>query len=85
MLRILFLIVGGTVGMLGIVGLMLYCVHKLATLDQFGTSYLAPYAPRKNADLKDGLFTKPIYEMNTRPESIRGENKTRQRRRRVEK
>ena len=84
-LRILFLIVGGTVGMLGIVGLTLYCVHKLATLDQFGTSYLAPYAPRKQADLKDGLFTKPVYEMHTRPESIRGKNKTRQKKRRVEK
>ncbi|MBR2433574.1 MAG: spore germination protein [Clostridia bacterium] len=77
-LRILFLIVGGTVGMLGIVGLVLYFVLKLATLDQFGTSYLAPYAPRKKSDLKDGLFTKPIYKMTNRPQSIRGTNKTRQ-------
>lgn len=79
-LRALFLIIGGTTGMLGVVGLLLYFVHHLATLDQFGTSYLAPYAPRMKSDMKDGLIKLPVPAMTKRPKSIRTTNKTRQRR-----
>ena len=85
LLRALFLIVGGTVGILGIVGCTLYFVHYLASLNQYGTSYLAPYAPRKKNDLKDGLILKPITKMKTRPESIRQTNKTRQSNKKVKK
>lgn len=84
-LRAVFLIIGGTVGVLGIVGASLYFVHELATLNQYGTSYLAPYAPRTQADLKDGLTMKPITKMKKRPESIRTENKTRQKNGKVKK
>ena len=84
-LRAVFLIIGGTVGILGIVGATLYFVHELATLNQYGTSYLAPYAPRTPADLKDGLILKPLPKMTRRPESIRTQNKTRQKNRRAKK
>ena len=77
-LRAVFLLIGGTVGILGIVGVMLYFVHELATMNQFDTSYLAPYAPRKPHDLKDGLIKKPITQMKRRPDSIVTKNKTRQ-------
>lgn len=82
-LRAVFLLIGGTVGILGIVGVMLYFVHELATLNQYGTSYLAPYAPRKPRDLKDGLIKKPVNKMQNRPESIPTKNKTRQKNRRA--
>ncbi|MBQ2713595.1 MAG: spore germination protein [Clostridia bacterium] len=85
LLRALFLIVGGTVGILGIVGCTLYFVHYLASLNQYGTSYLAPYAPRKKADLKDGLLLNPLPKMKRRPESIRTNNKTRQSKKKVKK
>lgn len=82
-LRAVFLLIGGTVGILGIVGVMLYFVHELATLNQYGTSYLAPYAPRKPRDLKDGLIKKPVNKMQNRPDSIPTKNKTRQKNRRA--
>ena len=82
-LRAVFLLIGGTVGILGIVGVMLYFVHELATLNQYGTSYLAPYAPRKPRDLKDGLIKKPVNKMQNRPDSIPTKNKTRQNNRRA--
>ena len=84
-LRALFLIVGGVVGILGIAGLLIFFVHKLATLDQFGTSYLAPFAPQKKSDKKDGIFMQPTFNMTTRPQSIRNNNKVRQKKREVEK
>ena len=78
-LRAVFLLIGGTVGILGIVGVMLYFVHELATLNQYGTSYLAPYAPRKPNDLKDGIFKQAVNRMDRRPDSIPTKNKIRQR------
>lgn len=77
-LRALFLIIGGTIGILGIVGLLIYFINELATLNQFGTSYLAPYAPRKSGDLKDGLIKKQVIKMINRPQSIKNRNKVRQ-------
>lgn len=78
LLRFLFLIVGGSIGMLGIIGLLIYVVNKMATLNQFGTSYLAPYAPRHPNDLQDGLFKKPVYEIKNRPTSLKNKNKIRE-------
>lgn len=77
LMRFAFLIIGGTVGLLGIIGAILYLANHLATLNQFGTSYLAPYAPRKDKDLKDGLIKKAEPKMQTRPESLKPENKIR--------
>lgn len=77
-LRALFLIIGGTIGILGLVGLLVYFVNELATINQFGTSYLAPYAPRKSGDLKDGLIKKTLLNMKERPKSIKTNNKVRQ-------
>lgn len=77
-LQFIFLVIGGSVGMLGILGMMIYLINYLNTIDSFGTPYLAPYSPRINADLKDGIFKSQLPEMKKRPQSFNNKNITRQ-------
>lgn len=70
MLRFIFVIIGGTMGLLGIIGGMIYVVNYLNTLNDYDTPYLAPYSPKINGDLKDGLKRKSIIYMTKRPSSI---------------
>ncbi len=77
-LQLIFLVIGGSVGMLGILGMMIYLINYLNTLDSFGTPYLAPYSPRINNDLKDGIFKSQLPEMKDRPLSFNNKNITRQ-------
>lgn len=77
-MQYIFLFVGGSLGMIGIVGLFVYLIVYLASIDSYGAPYLAPYAPRVNSDLKDGIIMSPIQGMKKRPQSFRNYNKTRQ-------
>ena len=69
-LRLLFTLLGGTIGIFGMVigGVML--VNYLVDFNGYNTPYLAPYAPYIKADLKDGIFKKETIALNTRPKSI---------------
>ena len=62
-LQLIFLIIGGTVGLLGLLGATIYIVNYLCTIDSFGTPYLSPYSPSILPDLKDGLFKSELQEM----------------------
>lgn len=77
-LQYLFLIVGGSMGMLGVIGLYLYLIIYLASFDPYGVPYLAPFAPKVLNDLQDAMFMQPTINMKTRPRSFRSPNKTRQ-------
>lgn len=77
-LQYLFLFIGGSLGILGIVGLLVYLVVYLASIDGYGAPYLAPYAPRVYSDLNDALFMQPTNQMKFRPQSFKNRNKTRQ-------
>lgn len=77
-LQYLFLFVGGSMGMIGIVGLLVYLVIYLASLDSYGAPYLAPYAPRVYNDLEDGVFMEPTNSMKFRPQSFKNNNMKRQ-------
>lgn len=68
--RFLFLLLGGTLGLIGVVAGMIYFINYLNTFNEFGAPYLAPYAPNVKSDLKDGLHRKPISSMHIRPHSI---------------
>lgn len=70
LLQIIFLVIGGSLGLAGIVGGMVYFINYINTLDSYETPYLAPYSPRIEKDLKDGLLTSSVTEMNERPESF---------------
>lgn len=78
-LRLLFLLVSAVLGFVGIIILAILTVGYLASLENFGTPYLAPYAPRINPDLKDGFLKVGESEMKERPYSIPTTNRTRER------
>ncbi len=62
-LRAIFVIIGATVGIFGLVGGVIYFINYINTLNYYETPYLAPYAPKIKTDLKDGLFKKPLSKM----------------------
>ncbi|HHW35770.1 MAG TPA: spore germination protein [Bacillales bacterium] len=67
MLRFPIMLLGSTLGLLGIVmGVIAIAIH-LCTLHSFGIPYLTPLAPLKSRELKDVLWRAPLWKMNTRP------------------
>ena len=76
-LQIIFIILGGALGLAGIVTGIIYFVNYMNSLDNFDTPYLAPYGPRIPKDLKDGLVTTPVTEINERPKSFSPQKKER--------
>ncbi len=76
-LRILYLLVSAVIGFVGMIVFTIILIGYLSTLDNFGTPYLAPYAPRIIPDLKDGIFKSGFSAMELRPYSIPTENRTR--------
>ncbi len=76
-LRLLFLIIAGSLGGYGIIlfgyGLLTY----LCSIDSFGVPYLAPYAPLIKNDLQDGLTIDFFANMTKRPQALKSKNKTR--------
>ncbi len=69
-LRAIFVILGSTVGIFGIVGGVIYFINYINTLNYYETPYLAPYAPKIHSDLKDGIFKKPLSSMKGALRSI---------------
>lgn len=78
-LRILFVGVGGVLGLYGITLAIIGVVCYLVSYDSYGAPYLAPYAPLITEDLQDGVFKRSNLSMKRRPESIPNVNKTRMR------
>jgi len=79
LLRFVFALVGGILGLYGVVMAGLVLIIYLASLDSYGAPYLAPYAPYIRDDAKDGIFKSGLREMKTRPRSIPNVNPTRAR------
>ncbi len=76
-MRLLFLCVSAVMGFIGIIILLLLIIGYLTSLENFGTPYLAPYAPRVIPDLQDALFKSGNSSMERRPASIPTDNRTR--------
>ncbi len=77
MLRLLFTVVGGIVGLYGIITSFIILTTYLCSVESFGVPYLSPLAPSIKSDKKDLFIKQPVQHMNTRPELIVGKNKTR--------
>ena len=77
-LRLVFTIIGGFMGILGIVLGGLFLIAYLANMDSYGSPYLSPFAPNNPTDKKDGLVRQNIPQMGLRPKSIKNINKRRQ-------
>lgn len=76
-LRFVFTIVGGVLGIYGMVLFGLYLIIYLNDFDSYGVSYLSPYAPYIESDTKDGVFQRDLLMRTTRPKSLNNKNKTR--------
>ena len=72
-LQLLFIIFGGSLGLVGIISGLVYLANYLNTIDSYGTPYLAPYSPRIQNDLQDAIFSKPLVQIKTRPKSFNPE------------
>lgn len=79
-LRLMFLIIAGSIGTFGIVLMAAFIICYLVTEQDYGTPLLAPYSPIILKDMKDGLFRTDTLSMTERPEVLRPLNKTRMRR-----
>lgn len=78
-IRFSILIAASVVGLYGVVVLSLLALTHLCTLESFGISYMAPFAPMYLEDQKDALLRVPFWAMIRRPKTFRTENKFRQR------
>ncbi len=76
-LRLLFLIVAGSVGLYGIALLTAFLLCYLASEQSYGVPLLAPFAPLKERDLKDAFYKSNLYSMKRRPRSLGSSNKVR--------
>jgi spore germination protein KA len=76
-LRFVFTIVGGILGIFGMVLFGLYLLVYLNDFDSYGVSYLSPYTPYMEEDTKDGVFQRDLLSMHYRPRSLNNKNKTR--------
>ncbi len=78
LLRILFTMIGGIVGLYGIITGIIILTTYLTSITSFGVPYLSPFAPHIKADLKDAFVKEPVQAMDDRPILFAGENKHRQ-------
>lgn len=77
-LRAVFVVLGATLGLFGIIGGMVYVINYINSLNAYDTPFLAPFAPKIQSDLQDGLFKKPLIDMRKRPKSLGSKNSHRQ-------
>ena len=69
-LRLFALIIGAILGLYGILLFCVFVLSYLSSFDSYGSAYLAPTAPYISSDQKDFYMRKTIKDMNTRPKSI---------------
>lgn len=69
-LRLIALALGAILGLYGILLFCVFVLSYLSSFDSYGSAYLAPTAPFIKEDQKDFYMRKTIKEMNERPKSI---------------
>ncbi|MBS4202105.1 spore germination protein [Bacillus sp. FJAT-49732] len=78
MLRFPIILLGGTLGLLGIMlGIIAIAIH-LCSLRSLGVPYLSPLAPIQKREVKSVLWRSPFWMMDTRPHFTGNYNKYRQ-------
>lgn len=74
-MRIALLVGANILGMMGITIVTFIIVAHMCSLQSFGVSYMAPFAPLCSMDLKDSLVRVPLWKMKTRPKSLMPEKR----------
>ncbi len=77
-LRLPLILICGTFGIYGFSLSWLFIVIHVASLEDFGAPYYAPFAPIRMGDIKDSFFRTFLWKMKERPVSIPNQNQTRQ-------
>ena len=77
-LRFIFCLIGGFLGLYGLVAGFIVLLVYTAGIDHYGAPYLAPFSPYIPDDQKDALNKAPFPEMIERPQSIPNQNPIRQ-------
>ncbi len=79
LLRILYVFVGATLGLFGILAFSVWVISYLSSFDTYQSAYLAPATPYIKSDMKDFLVKAPLTQMKTRPRSIANNKRNRNR------
>lgn len=77
LLRILYIFVGATLGLFGILAFSVWVVSYLSSFDTYQSAYLSPTTPYIKSDMKDFLFKAPLNKMKTRPKGIANNKRNR--------
>lgn len=64
--RLLFMIGGSFLGIIGIVIVFIYFITKMASTNSFGKPYLIPYAPTSSEGLKNSIIRFPLNSIRKR-------------------
>ncbi len=76
-LQFVFMILGAALGILGLLGGVIYVIAYANSVENFGTPYLAPFSPFILSDNKDALLKVPLQDMTTRPKSFENNDEER--------
>jgi spore germination protein KA len=76
-LRLLFLVISGSIGTYGIVLFSAYLMCYLVSESSYGVPILYPFAPLYKKDLRDSLYKENLYSLGERPKVFNGKNKVR--------
>ncbi|MCH5159856.1 MAG: spore germination protein [Clostridiales bacterium] len=74
LLRLLVTFIGGIMGLFGVILATLTLIIYLASMQDYKTPFLAPYAPDVPQDRQDAVAQIPVPKMKKRPRSIPNEN-----------
>lgn len=75
--RFVILFLGGTLGMLGVVGGIMILFINMISARSFGVPYMAPFAPLNKTDLSDALIRAPLWSALKRSKLITRKQSTR--------
>ncbi|MBO2943672.1 spore germination protein [Paenibacillus sp. F411] len=78
LLRFVLLILGGTLGLLGVLAASFVIYSRMCSLNTFGTPYLQPLAPLVFSDWKDMIYRAPSSQKKKRPDAYHAQDKRRQ-------
>ena len=70
LLRLVVTLLGGLMGLLGVIVSTLVLIIYLASMQDYKTPFLAPFAPDIPADRQDAIAQIPVPKMKKRPRSI---------------
>lgn len=78
LLRLGFILLGAMFGIVGIVLGIICTIAYLSDFDSYGASYLGPYAPLVEKDLRDAITKQTLMGSKNHPQSLGKKNKSKE-------